>query len=248
MPYSSIHTHFVSETTSTNELAKKLFKEKELNLPFIVQTNFQSQGKGQYLKSWESKAGDNLLFSLVIKAPPIDIEKQFDISKAVAVAIRDVLKKITNAKVCIKWPNDIYVDDDKIAGILIENTIVGSEIDTCIIGIGLNVNQTQFSRELPNPTSIKLITNTEVNIDFLKSNIASTIISNLKNLEYSSKIYDTYLYRKGELGKFISNKNSEFLGVIIGIDPIGKLRIRIENNIVETFSNNEIKFVLPHTN
>ena len=126
-----IHTISVEETASTNALAKELLKEGQQKLPFIVQSNFQTKGKGQFSKVWESNIGENLLFSLVIKAPKIPIEQQFNISKAVAVSIREVLKVFTKS-VSIKWPNDIYVDNNKIAGILIENTIIGQQIDSCI--------------------------------------------------------------------------------------------------------------------
>lgn len=243
----TIHTISVEETPSTNALAKGLLKEGKQELPFIVQSNFQTKGKGQFSKVWESNAGENLLFSLVIKAPNIPIEQQFNISKAVAVSIQQVLKSFTQS-VCIKWPNDIYVGNDKIAGILIENTIIGQQIDSCIIGIGLNVNQTTFPSSIPNPTSLKLLTSTEYNINSLKNSIAEQIIDQLNNLDIADHLFDKYLYRKGELGRFADDKRSEFLGVILGVDKIGKLLIRKENNQIISFSNNEISFILPEIN
>ena len=244
----NISTIFVEETDSTNELAKEILKSKTHSLPFSVQANLQTKGKGQFSKTWESKAKKNLLLSLVVEAPRIEIDKQFEISKAVAVAIRNMIKDITDAKVCIKWPNDIYVGDEKIAGVLIENTIIGRKLDTCIIGIGLNVNQIRFSDNLPNPTSLALITNKTFSLENIKDEIINAIIYNLKYLKDIDKNYTKFLYRKGELGKFISDKNLEFLGVITGVDITGKLCVRTENNVVKTFSNNEIKFVLPQTN
>ena len=248
MSKQTIHTVFVDQVTSTNELAKELLKEKKQSFPFLVQTAFQTNGKGQYRKSWESIAGENLLLSIVLKAPPIAIEKQFDISKAIAVAIRRVIVRHTKAKVCIKWPNDIYVGDKKIAGILIENTIIGQKLDTCIIGIGLNVNQIQFNSHLPNPISLKQLTTSEHDIEVIKLQIVDEIFSRLKKLEDSGYEYDKYLYRKGELGKFVTKGKEEFLGVIIGVNEYGRLLIRIENNQIRSFDNNELQFILLEIN
>ena len=244
MPKLPINTVFIKNTGSTNELAKKLLKEHKNQLPFVVQTNYQTQGKGQYQKSWESLPGENLLFSLVIKAPKIVIEQQFDISKAISVSIREVLSKLTNAKVCIKWPNDIYVGNDKIAGVLIENTIVGQKLDNCIIGIGLNVNQTVFSSNLPNPTSLKLLRQKAFDLDKLKKDIIDEIFLNLQDINSIDKVYKRFLYRKGELEQFSNSKGENFYGVIQGTDNIGRLLVRTENNTIKSFSNNEIRFIL----
>ena len=240
-----IDTIKIEETSSTNELAKSFLKKNDKVLPFVVQTNFQTKGKGQYNKSWESNANENLLMSLVLNAPPIDIEKQFDISKAVAVAILKVLSNYTDKKVFIKWPNDIYVGNNKIAGILIENTIIGQRLDSCIIGIGLNVNQIVFSKTLPNPTSLKILTHREHNINLIKDKLIENIFKYLKKTDTIDNLYQQYLYRKGELNQFIDTKDKTFLGVILGVDNWGKLRIRVENNQVKLFTNNEVKMILP---
>ena len=247
MPKQSIHTILIAEISSTNERAKVLLKEKGQSFPFVVQANFQLKGKGQYTKVWESNKGENLLCSLVIEAPKIEIEKQFDISKVVAVSIQNVLSQYCK-KVCIKWPNDIYIGNKKVAGILIENTIVGQKIDACIIGIGLNINQIRFSDELPNPISLKQVTSVDEDIELIRNNITSAILDNLTSLYAVHEQYDKYLYRKGELGKFVDDTNREFLGVILGVDEQGKLLLRTENNLIRSFSNNEVRFILPEVN
>ena len=247
MTNNKIHTILVEETSSTNALAKELLKQDIHSLPFLVQTHFQTGGKGQYSKVWESNNGENLLCSLVIKAPKIDIEKQFDISKAVAIGIQQVLRQYCK-NVCIKWPNDIYIDNHKIAGVLIENTIIGTKLDTCIIGIGLNINQTEFNNDLPNPTSLKIQTGNEQDLESIKNYIIDAIFSSLSSLDMVNEKYNKYLYRKGELGRFIDDSDNEFLGVITGIDKLGKLLIRTENSQIRSFANNEIQFILPETN
>lgn len=239
-----INTISVEETNSTNELAKSLLQEKKQSLPFVVKADFQSRGKGQYTKSWESNSGENLLFSLALRPPKIAIEDQFTISKVIAVSILEVLQDLTH-KVSIKWPNDIYIENKKIAGILIENTIIGRNIDSCIIGIGFNVNQTEFSTALPNPTSLKLLNAKLLDIDVLKDKIIHQIFLNMEAFKKVDDLYDKHLYRKGELGLFRDDFGNEFLGVILGINASGQLQLRVENNIVKSFSNNEIKYLIP---
>ena len=242
MPKPKLHTYKVENAISTNQLAKQILKEEVYSLPFVVQSNFQLKGKGQFEKKWESEIDKNLLISLIIKAPKINIDQQFLISKAISIAIREVLAKDLD-KVCIKWPNDIYVGNKKIAGILIENTIVGSSLETCIIGIGLNVNQVNFSKEIPNPTSYKLLTKKTFDIEKVKDNLIDIILERLKNLEVVNDIFEQYLYRKGELEQFRNKEGSLFFGVITGTNEKGQLLVRVEDHEIKTFSNNEIEFI-----
>jgi BirA family biotin operon repressor/biotin-[acetyl-CoA-carboxylase] ligase len=242
-----IENTIVKETVSTNALAKELMQNGSHIAPFFVQTDFQTDGRGQYTKSWESNAKENLLFSLVIQPKNIQIEKQFSISKLVAVSILQVLQ-VSVKGLSIKWPNDIYIENRKIAGILIENTIVGQNIENCIIGIGLNVNQTKFSKDLPNPISLKSILSKDTDINLLRDQIISKIFQNLNHINLVDNIYLEYLYRKGELSLFKDTFNNVFLGVILGVNDIGQLTIRVENNQKKHFSNSEIEYILPETN
>lgn len=239
-----INTIAVEETNSTNELAKSILREKKESLPFLVKANFQTSGKGQYTKSWESNPGENLLFSIAFRPEKVSIEDQFIISKVIAVSLLEVLQDLTH-KVSIKWPNDIYIDNKKIAGILIENAIIGQNIDSCVIGIGFNVNQTQFSELLPNPTSLKLLNSKLLDIDLLKDKIVNQFFLNMEAFKKVEELYDKHLYRKGELGLFRDDLGNDFLGVILGINAIGQLLLRVENSIVRSFSNNEIQYLKP---
>ncbi len=238
----------VDQTLSTNELAKLMLKEKKISLPFLIQSEYQTKGKGQYNKSWESNAKENLLMSLVLKAPTIDIEKQFDISKAVAVALLKVISNYTEKKISIKWPNDIYVEDKKIAGVLIENTIVGNKIDACVIGIGLNINQTLFSSALPNPVSLKQLTARNIDVTKVRNELVVELENQISNLNQVSSIYLENLYKKDFLSRFADKEGNEFIAVILGVDEIGRLELRLENQVLKTFVNNEIKFLLPEMN
>jgi BirA family biotin operon repressor/biotin-[acetyl-CoA-carboxylase] ligase len=148
---------FHKNIASTNTCAALLLKKEKPPEGTIIYTNFQSAGKGQKGNKWVSEDGKNLLLSIILFPDMIRPEKQFCISMAISLGICDFLKGLI--PVCkIKWPNDIYAGDDKIAGILIENSIIGSYIESTVAGIGLNINQVNFPAFLPNPVSLKLIT------------------------------------------------------------------------------------------
>lgn len=146
---------WLERVDSTNDEARRHISEID-NLS-VVSALEQTKGRGQRGNRWSSQPGENLTFSLVVKDFRIKANEQSAISQTTALSLVDLLSR-HEIKARIKWPNDIYADDEKICGILIENSLKGSEIDWSIIGIGLNVNQTTFPEDLPNPTSMKLCT------------------------------------------------------------------------------------------
>jgi BirA family biotin operon repressor/biotin-[acetyl-CoA-carboxylase] ligase len=146
---------WLERVDSTNDEARRHISEID-NLS-VVSALEQTRGRGQRGNRWSSQPGENLTFSLVVKDFRIKANEQSAISQATALSLVDLLSR-HEIKARIKWPNDIYAGDEKICGILIENSLKGSEIDWSIIGIGLNVNQTAFPEDLPNPTSMKLCT------------------------------------------------------------------------------------------
>lgn len=146
---------WLERVDSTNDEARRHILEID-NLS-VVSALEQTKGRGQRGNRWSSQPGENLTFSLVVKDFRIKANEQSAISQATALSLVDLLSR-HEIKARIKWPNDIYAGDEKICGILIENSLKGSEIDWSIIGIGLNVNQTAFPEDLPNPTSMKLCT------------------------------------------------------------------------------------------
>ena len=146
---------WLERVDSTNDEARRHISEID-NLS-VVSALEQTKGRGQRGNRWSSQPGENLTFSLVVKDFRIKANEQSAISQATALSLVDLLSR-HEIKARIKWPNDIYAGDNKICGILIENSLKGMEIDWSIIGIGLNVNQTAFPEDLPNPTSMKLCT------------------------------------------------------------------------------------------
>jgi len=143
---------------STNTYALKLLSQIRPKAGTLISADYQTTGRGQMGRDWHSAPGLNLCLSCILY-PETNAQNQFAISMAVALAVRDTVADFINQeRVKIKWPNDIYVGDKKIAGILIQTSIHGNVIIYCVAGIGLNVNETDFPAELPNPTSLKLET------------------------------------------------------------------------------------------
>lgn len=179
--------HFVETTHSTNLLLNEMVenhKNLETNLPdfFCVATNFQTAGKGQGNKVWMSEKGENILASFYFQ-PQILPNQQIYFNYFFALTIREVISLYVN-NVTIKKPNDIYVNDKKIAGILIEHHIQGEKLNYSVAGVGINVNQTQFDSMLLNPTSLKLITGKEFNREIILEKlvqIGKTYYNKLQN-------------------------------------------------------------------
>ena len=158
-------THF-NNIDSTNSYLQNLLEKGEDVVDNVVVTDFQTSGKGQGKNVWQSEDGKNLLFSIALDMSFLKAEDQFLLTQIVSVAMINVLKKyLPEENLFIKWPNDIYFNNKKIAGILIKNEIKGIMLGTSIIGIGLNVNQTSFDESLPNPISMKMITGKDYDLE-----------------------------------------------------------------------------------
>lgn len=175
----------LDECGSTNHYAASL-SESDSPHGTLVSAFRQTAGRGQRGNSWESEPGKNLTFSMIIRPQSLPATAQFDISMAVALGVRDALAIIPGIdpdRLKIKWSNDIYYDDLKIAGILIENNLAGRNISRSIAGIGLNVNQTHFISDAPNPGSLCQITGTEYDLQNLLTDIRTAILARCATLD-----------------------------------------------------------------
>jgi BirA family transcriptional regulator, biotin operon repressor / biotin---[acetyl-CoA-carboxylase] ligase len=232
---------------STNSYAASLLKNDKLTEGAIIYTNYQSEGRGQPGNKWESEENKNLLISIVLFPSMISPEDQFLLSMAVSLGIYDFLNRYISA-ISIKWPNDIYVNNDKIAGILIENSIMGDQIENTIAGIGININQTRFLSDAPNPVSLSMITGTQYDLSVCLNQLAADLDNRYKQIlseDFSLIRSDYYslLYRLNEWCEF-KDISGIFTGRISEIAENGSLRIEKENGIINEYSFKEIDFIL----
>ena len=209
----------------------------------MVTASYQTVGNGQRGKSWESLKGDNLLISIVIE-PNISIQNQFLLSKCVALALYDLLSLYAN-DVSIKWPNDILVGRQKIAGILIQNILKRNEITHSVIGVGLNVNQTEFKTYSPKATSLKLLLNRTFDISIIQEELLKYLAERIKQLRSGvdqQKEYLSVLFLNNKITVFESD-GQKFMGIIKGVSQKGKLHIQLEDDSVAEFDDQEVKFL-----
>ena len=242
--------HF-DEINSTNVFLYDKMAEKNDISDTVVVAAHQTAGRGMDKNRWESEAGKNLLFSIALKSNFLEAENQFKISQAVSVAIVETLQNIINSdKFFIKWPNDIYFGDKKLAGMLIQNTIEGRMMGTSIIGIGLNVNQMEFSKDIPNPISLKLITSKSIDLDYLLNLLISGIKNSVESLRFESnqkEINEKYIsksYRFGIWSDYFHQNQVKQLK-ITGFDKYGRLLLQDKEGAVIVCDVKELQFFPP---
>lgn len=241
--------HFIPLTASTNLLMKqiadyKLLNNKQLDDFFVICAGAQTAGRGLAENRWESAPNENLLASFYFTLP-LPPARQFAFNQCFALAARDLISQYAD-NVRIKWPNDIYVGDRKIAGILIEHTIVGDRLAQTIAGIGLNVNQTDFSEALPNPISLKQISGKKLPIADLLSafiTLCKARYETLQRADYQLLIeeYRQHLYLL-ETPEIFIIKGEAVAAKIVGVNDYGLLRLRLENGGETTCGLKEVIF------
>ncbi len=235
---------------STNRfLVDKIESEKHILEGFGVQALYQTGGKGQRGNTWESEKNKNLLLSIILK-PGLPIERQFLLSQIISLAIADYLveKEEIIDPIRIKWPNDIYIGDHKIAGILIQNFVHGKLIKNSIVGIGLNLNQKVFLSSAPNPISLSQISNINYDIQIEMFKLLEKINMYYKELFKIRKakpqnMYRFLLYRLDETHEYLDANGVKFSGKIKGVDDLGRLKIERYHGL-EHFNLYELKYIL----
>lgn len=235
---------YLTSCHSTNEYAAQLLSDKSTPDGTVVITNNQTSGKGQRGNIWESLPNRNLTFSIIYKPTFLLPRNNFWLNPTLSLAITDFLTEYMDHGVRIKWPNDIYVNDLKIAGILIENSIYGNVITHSIIGIGLNVNQREFER-FP-ATSLSQ----ETQLDFDLSEVLSRLLSRVE-ARYLQLRSDGWIDLKGQYLELLYRFNQPhyfksgeiFEGTIIGVDDTGRLEIRKTDDVTETFDFKEVEYL-----
>ena len=249
---------YIKQTHSTSTLLREQYADHLPHL-YTIRTDFQTAGRGQAGNSWESEAGKNLLFSTLLRYQGIQASQQWRLSMLVAVALWDTLAKhLPQDKLSIKWPNDIYYGDKKLVGILIENSLSGAYVGYTIVGIGINVNQTQWLSKAPNPISMQEITGLEYDVEAL----LNEWISSMKSWEIAStedirSAYMQRLYRRHGWHEYIEREVSTlptaiakkgiegaFSAEILTVTEQGELVLRLQNNEEKKYHFKQIRFVI----
>lgn len=226
----------IRETDSTNRWLQE-HGEGEM----AVWADYQTAGRGCGTNTWESERDKNLLFSLLIHPQGIAASQQFLISMAISVALVRTLSLYIKEGVSIKWPNDIYVDDRKICGILIENRLCGTQIRESIIGVGLNLNQAQFLGNAPNPVSLCMLTGKPVDRETCLSQTLSAF--SLNALGKQADYYREHLYRREGFHAYHDDKG-DFEAEIAGVEDDGHLLLRDRDGRQRRYAFKEVSFIV----
>ena len=241
----------VGETDSTNNYVKSQlpsFDNDEQQPRLVVAyADYQTAGRGQGSNHWESENGKNLLFSILCHPVWVPITSQFIISEAEAIALHDALSVYTD-DITIKWPNDIYWKDKKISGTIIENSLHGGHIKDCIIGTGININQTEFKSDAPNPVSLYQIIGKETDrMTILKDiiNRFDAYLTDVRNGNYEKivSLYMSYLYRGHGFFPFKDN-DGEFEAAIVEVEDDGHLILRDKGDHIRSYAFKEVEFLI----
>ena len=225
------HIIELERTTSTNTYTDNLLLSQKPAEGTVIIADQQTQGKGLDQNTWESEAKKNLTFSIILYPEFLNPSEQFRLIEVTSLGITDYVKTLLplESNIKIKWPNDIYVGDKKLCGTLVQNSIVGSKLIECIIGIGLNINQEQFYSDAPNPVSLKQINGQNYDLQLCLANLCNSLdnrYSQLKNKQYSKleSDYLSLLYRYFEWHDFIIDE-VKLHARIIGITKYGQLKM-----------------------
>ncbi|KGO88944.1 biotin--[acetyl-CoA-carboxylase] ligase [Flavobacterium suncheonense] len=229
---------------STNDFLKEKLSRQYLENFTVVVAENQTGGKGQMGSIWEVQSGKNLTFSVLVRDLLLDIQSVFHLNVAVAVSIAEALKLFSIPDLAIKWPNDILAENRKIGGILIENILKSDGEIFSIVGIGLNVNQVEFT-DLPKAGSLFSITGKVFDKEAVLTSVLEKLKLNLALLQSGNheqfwKIYDAMLFRKGVPVSFEDTSGLRFMGIIQGVNCNGKLEVLLENDLITEYGIKEV--------
>lgn len=230
---------------STNTIAADLIANKQATDGMLVITEHQTAGRGQRGNSWETAAGKNLTFSLLLKPTFLPVQEQFYLTIITSLAIYDFLTELLPQGLSVKWPNDLYHYQQKLGGILIENTLKNTTLEWSVLGIGLNVNQKVF--QTPTATSLALAAGHEFSLAALLQKLIPKLEGRYLQLRRGDrqalrKEYLSRLYWLGEMHTFRS-AGQEFSGKIIGVDQWGHLAVCLPTEELRYFRIKEIEFL-----
>ncbi len=237
-----------AELDSTNNYCRDLINSGEAAEGTVVHALAQTKGRGQGVKTWEGEPGMNLTFSVILRPDFLNPADQFMLSMIASVAIAGFLSTHTTG-ISIKWPNDIYAGNKKIAGILIENSVMQNRLDNSVMGIGVNINQKHFSAGLTSAVSLRQLTGKVFDLrhclDSLCGEIALlyNLLKNWRHDEIKQR-YTGMLYRLNEKSTFRSS-GRKFSAIPRGVDDTGRLIVELPGGGIKHFSLQELEFIIP---
>ena len=254
-------------TTSTNDDAR----DEKYHEGDVVWADFQTAGRGQRGHEWHSRKGENLTFSVVLEPTFVPVAEQFSVSEVVALSLVDMLAEY-GIEARIKWTNDIYVGDKKLVGILIEHSLASASLRRTIVGVGINVNQTEFDTALPNPVSMAQLLGKELDTEEVLRNFLTHLQSNynalreMQNAELKiqnsdncqlsivncqlnndcalHKRYNELLYRLNEWHTYALPSGEKFSAKILGTAPNGALRLEDKEGEIKDYLFKEVEFII----
>jgi len=229
---------------STNNYAMALLQKREIDAEIAVFAKEQTHGKGRRGKQWMSKKSENIMMSVVVQLQWLSISRQFDLSVAAALSCFDLFEKYILGNLFIKWPNDIFINDSKAGGILIENVIKGNIWQWAVIGIGLNINQQNFEEEILKASSLRIKTGKEYNVIELANKLHLILLARIEQLkagdfEKMLEEYNSHLYARGKMVK-LKKQNVLFETTILGVSQFGHLITK--DSVERKFNFDEVEF------
>ncbi|MEM0993367.1 MAG: biotin--[acetyl-CoA-carboxylase] ligase [Bacteroidota bacterium] len=240
--------HF-PQLPSTNDYAFELLKSQKVAEGTLVHTDHQYRGKGQMGNTWESNPNENISASIIFHPKFLHPNEQFYLNMAVSLAARTTLAQYTQAKVEIKWPNDILINEKKAAGILIQNILSGTKIQSSVVGIGINVNQRSFSNPIKNASSLSLVTDQTYQLTEILQTLCQQLEANyllLKQRHYQllRAAYFEHLFRYQRWANYRLPEEhlSSIQGKIIDVLETGQLLVEHSDH-TRAYQFKEIQFI-----
>jgi len=233
----------VNATRSTNDKVKMLIKSKKILSGDLIIAKYQYGGRGQLMNKWYSSYGKNLLCSLFYKPLDINADRTFIINQAVSLAVLKTIRKFNNEKCLIKWPNDILSVNKKIAGILVENSLISGKLSHSIIGVGINVNQV-FFKSLPNATSIKKTSNKNIVVERVLDELINNYkyyFTKMNDIKYINDEYNQNIFGKKGC-RFILN-GKVYIGKIISISNTGIIKLNTNSEEIGNYDSRQVKLL-----
>jgi BirA family biotin operon repressor/biotin-[acetyl-CoA-carboxylase] ligase len=249
-PKVSRHFHRVDSTNSA--LLRDLSGPQPPPPGTVYTAAFQTAGRGQGRAVWHGSAGDNLALSIYLAPDRLAVDRIFSLTAFTALAVRATIASCVRAPtaVRIKWPNDVYVNDRKIAGILIQNALRGSRVQSSVIGVGLNVNESCFPPELQTTaTSLRELTDTVLEVNEVLGRLLDAFVRHYPLLaadRYFDLLaaYHEHLYRYRETGRYRQvREETEFEARLDGVAPDGRLLLTLPDGSKQRFANKEVVFL-----